>query len=101
MRERMTSLPDTGLGTDRPEQRKGNTHRAQGEDQTVRPRVPAERDESADQQAGHDETLHAKAELARRDLERGLTDTSKGAELDATYDRLRADLPNGDKQFRP
>ena len=101
MRERMSSPPDTGLGDDRPQERRNNTHVAQGEDQSARPRMPHERDESADQQDGHDETLHAKAELARRDMERGLSDTSKGAELDATYDRLRADLPDGDKQFRP
>lgn len=102
MRERTTSPPDTGLGSsDRPQAGRNNTHVAQGEDQTPRPRLPHERDESADQQGGDDETLRAKAELGRRDLERGVTDTSKGAELDATYDRLRADLPDGDKQFRP
>jgi hypothetical protein len=29
-----------------------------------------------------------------------VADTSKGAELDATYDKLREDIPDAEKKFR-
>lgn len=97
-----TDPPDTGLGQDAPRSPgRGDTQWEQGEDQRPQPREPAARDESADQQSAEHEQHAQQAELARRDLERGLRDTSKGAELDATYDQLRDGLPGGQKQFRP
>lgn len=100
MRERMKSPPDTGLGGDRPEGR-GKTTMAQGEDQKEVPRMPHEHDESADSQAQMEPSNRRMAQVAQRDAERGVADTTKGAELDATYDKLREDVPDGEKKFRP
>ena len=41
------------------------------------------------------------AEKAQADAQRGVPDTTKGAELDATYDKLREDVPDGEKRYRP
>jgi hypothetical protein len=100
MRERMTNPPDTGVGADRPDARCNDTVTQQGEDQQGVPRMPHERDESADQQASAEPSARRLAQAGQADVERGLSDTSKGAELDATYDKLREDLPDGEKQFR-
>ncbi|HYF19470.1 MAG TPA: hypothetical protein VEA40_16510 [Ramlibacter sp.] len=100
MSERMKSPPDTGLGGDKPQGR-GKTTMAQGEDQQEVPRMPHERDESADSQQRMEPSNRRIGEVARRDAERGVPDTTKGAELDATYDKLREDVPDGEKKFRP
>ena len=100
-RDRMTSPPDTGLGTDKPVVRKGNTTMAQGENQHPVPRMPHERDESADQQPKMEPSNERMGKVAQADAKRGVADTTKGAELDATYDKLREDIPDGDKKFRP
>jgi hypothetical protein len=100
MRERSKSPPDTGLGGAKPKGR-GKTTMAQGEDQQEVPRMPHERDESADSQAQMEPSSRRIAQAAQRDAERGVADTTKGAELDATYDKLREGLPDGEKQFRP
>ncbi len=100
MRERMTNPPDTGLGGDLPQADDGNTTTAQGENQHGVPRMPHERDESADSQERMEPSARRVAQAGQDDLEKGLKDTSKGAELDATYDKLREDLPDGEKQFR-
>jgi len=100
MRDRKDSPPDNGVGGDKPGAR-GNTTPAQGEDQHPVPRMPHERDESADSQQKIEPSNQRMGEKAQADLERGLVDTSKGAELDQTYDRLREDLPDADKTFRP
>jgi hypothetical protein len=101
MRERMTNPPDTGIGGDKPDARANDTVMQQGEDQHGVPRMPHERDESADQQGQQEPSGRRMARAGRQDVEAGVTDTSKGAELDATYDKLREDLPDGEKQFRP
>ena len=101
MRERMTNPPDTGLGGERPDASQGDTTMAQGESQHAVPRMPHERDESADSQARMEPSNKRVGEKARADVESGRVDTSKGAELDATYDRLREDVPDGEKKFRP
>lgn len=101
MRERTTNPPDTSLGTDRPAAGDGNTTMAQGEDQRPAPRMPHERDESADQQPGMEPSSERVGRAAQADTERGVVDTSKGAELDATYDKLREGLPDGEKKHRP
>jgi len=100
-RKRMESPPDTGLGSDKPDVRPGNTTMAQGEDQHAVPRMPHERDESADNQAPMEPSNERMGRKAQADAERRIPDTTKGAELDATYDRLREDVPDGDKKFRP
>ncbi|TFZ06610.1 hypothetical protein EZ313_08295 [Ramlibacter henchirensis] len=97
----MTSPPDTGTGSDRPEGRQGNTTTAQGEDQRAVPRMPHERDESADSQPAAEPSHDRVGKKAQGDQERGVADTTKGAELDATYDKLREDMPDGEKKFRP
>ena len=100
-RERMTNPHGTGLGTDKPAAGKGNTTMAQGENQHPVPRMPHERDESADQQPKMEPSNERVGRAAQADTERGVADTSKGAELDATYDKLREDLPDSGKKFRP
>lgn len=101
MRERMTNPPDTGLGTDDPNAREGDTTTAQGENQHPVPRMPHERDESADSQQRMEPSNRRVGEKAQADAESGKVDTSKGAELDATYDKLRESTPDGEKKFRP
>lgn len=84
-----------------PEHKPGNTTTVQGEDQHRVPRAPHERDESADDQAASEPSQERVARKGREDAERGVADTTKGAELDATYDKLREDVPDGEKKFRP
>lgn len=48
------------------------------------PRLPHERDESADNQAG---PVSPVIEQARRDVERGLKDTDRGPVMDEVYHR--------------
>ena len=98
-RDRSTNPPDTA-DTGKPGARKGNTTMAQGENQQPVPRMPHERDESADSQPKMDASHERVGHAAQDDAERGVQDTTKGAELDATYDRLREDVPDGDKKFR-
>ena len=88
-------------GDARPNARQGNTLPAQGEDQRGVPRMPHERDESADSQARQEPSNVRLGRIAQADAERGLQDTSKGAELDKTYDKLREGTPDGKKKFRP
>ena len=80
----------TGKGTPAPQ---GNTIPAQGETQETVPRMPHERDESADEQVRKEPSAQRLGQVAQDDLERGLVDTSKGAELDATYEALRGGEP--------
>jgi hypothetical protein len=76
---------------------------AQGDRQRAVPRMPHERDESADSQASSEPSTRRMGELAQKDAERGVPDTTKGAETDQTYHRLREDLPPNEreKKFRP
>ncbi|TFZ01723.1 hypothetical protein [Ramlibacter humi] len=100
-RERRSSPPGEGLDADHAEGRRDDTRMVQGEDQHDVPRMPHERDESGDSQAKEDASHGRMARQAQKDTERGVADTSKGAELDATYDRLRESTPDGEKKFRP
>lgn len=84
----MTSRP---TNPSRP--RRGETASKQGETQEPVPRMPHERDESADQQGAHEPSMRRMGQLAQADTERGVADTSRGAETDATYHRLREDAP--------
>lgn len=72
---------------------RGETSTKQGETQEKVPRLPHERDESADQQGAHEASMQRMGRLAQADAQRGVADTSRGAEVDATYHRLRKDTP--------
>jgi len=101
MHNRMTSRRKTTSTDGKPGANQGRTQTAQGEDQRSVPRTPNERDESADSQARQEPSNARMGKIAQADAERGLKDTSKGAELDATYDKLREGMPDGEKKFRP
>lgn len=67
--------------------RKSDTTTQQGEKQERSPREPHELDESADSQAQDAPSQQAKGEMAREDLERGLTDTDKGPVLREIHEK--------------
>ena len=67
---------------------RGDTVSSQGERQTVRPRTPNEHDESTDSQAKAEASQQAVGQIAHDDVEQGYQDTSKHAEMDATYDKV-------------
>lgn len=93
MINRMTSRrrPDGG-GASRP----GQTIPAQGETQDPAPRMPHERDESADSQAPREASGSRIGQQAHNDLQRGRVDTDKGPQMDAVYDKVRgSDEPPG------
>lgn len=100
MPDRTTNSPDPGKAEDAPRARGGETVTQQGETQAGVPRMPHERDESADSQEKQEQSNERVARAGQKDVERGVADTTKGAELDATYDRLREDVPDGQKKFR-
>ena len=68
---------------------RGNTESAQGENQAPKARTPNERDESSDSQAADNASARRMGQLAHDDVEAGKKDTTKGVELDATYQRVR------------
>lgn len=74
---------------DPPPPRRGNTESAQGETQSPKAREPFERDESADSQSADAESIKRMGEIAHASAESGQRDTTRGAELDQTYHRLR------------
>ncbi|MEJ7931608.1 hypothetical protein WG922_16660 [Ramlibacter sp. AN1015] len=78
-----------------------NTMPAQGETQQPVPRRQYERDQSADSQVADEPSMQDIGRIARKDAARGIPDTTKGAEMDATYEKLREDMPDGDKKFTP
>jgi hypothetical protein len=98
MQNRMTSRrrPATGGPTGR-----GNTLPAQGEKQERSPRMPHERDESADSQAGQESSGRRVGGQAQEDIERGLVDTDRGPALDSAYDKLREGTPDPLKKYSP
>ena len=71
----------------------GNTESAQGETQAPKARTPNERDESADSQAPDNASTRRMGQIAHDAAEDGQKDTTKGAELDATYRRVRQGTP--------
>ncbi len=84
MQNRRTSRPRGNRATPQ-----GNTLPAQGERQQAVPRLPHERDESADSQPAGEASGRRMGAMAHRDLEKGRQDTDKGPVMDATYERLR------------
>ena len=67
----------------------GNTVTAQGENQVPKPRMPHERDESADSQSAQASSIDRMGQLAHDSIAEGQTDTDKGPVLDATYARQK------------
>ncbi len=80
---------------------KGNTVPAQGETQGPVPRLPHERDESADSQAAQEQSGERVGKQAHEDIERGLVDTDKGPVLDETYEKVRDDAGDPLKKLAP
>lgn len=68
---------------------RGRTESAQGETQDPAPQLPHERDESVEATAPTEPVTRQLGQLAHQDASRGVPDTSKSAETDATYHRLR------------
>lgn len=89
MHNRMTSRkrPDGGGGATRP----GQTVPAQGETQDPVPRMPHERDESADSQGSREASGTRIGQQALDDLQRGRVDTDKGPAMDAAYAKVSDD----------
>ena len=81
--------------------RQGDTRPAQGPAQEPVPRMPHERDESADSQGADEPSGKRMGEIAHDDIERGLVDTDKGPMLNETYEKLREDVPDGEKKLSP
>jgi hypothetical protein len=86
---------------EQPDANKGNTVPAQGETQDRSPRMPHERDESADSQAGQEPSARRVGVQAQEDMERGLVDTDKGPALDEAYDKVREGADDPVKKFSP
>ena len=99
MHNRMPSRrrPPAGSGPSR----RGETVTTQGETQERVPRMPHERDESADSQAASEPSARRMGEAAQEDLERGRVDTDKGPVLDETYDKVRENADDPIKKFSP
>ena len=79
----------------------GNTVAVQGEAQERSPRMPHERDESADSQQGGEASARRVGQQAHDDLEQGQVDTDKGPAMDAAYDKVREGAKDPVKKFRP
>lgn len=86
----------------RPEARapQPETRRAQGPVQQPQPRMPHERDESADSQEAGEPSGKRMGQIAHDDLERGLVDTDKGPVIDEAYEKTRKTSDNPDTKFR-
>ena len=80
---------------------RGNTVPVQGETQERAPRMPHERDESADSQAASEPSGQRIGRVAHEDIERGVVDTDKGPVLDQTYDKVREGADDPVKKFSP
>ena len=74
---------------------------AGGETQERVPRMPHERDESADSQSSSEPSGGAMGQAAYEDVERGVVDTDKGPVLDQTYDKVREGADDPVKKFSP
>ena len=76
---------------DAPRTRQGQTIPAQGDTQTQErvPRMPHERDESADSQSASEPSGQRVGQAAHDDIERGVVDTDKGPVLDQVYEKVR------------
>ena len=80
---------------------KGDTVPVQGETQDRVPRMPHERDESADSQSSNEASGRATGKAAHDGIERGMVDTDKGPALDKAYDKVREGADDPVKKFSP
>lgn len=69
----------------------------QGDASGVQPRLPSERDESADSQSGGEPSGQAVGRQALEDLERGLADTGTAPVTDSTYRRVKGGDESGEE----
>ena len=99
MQNRMTSRRRTSAKTGA--SRRGDTVPVQGETQERVPRMPHERDESADSQAPSDPSAERVGRAAHEDIERGLVDTDKGPVLDETYEKVREGAEDPGRKLSP
>lgn len=76
-------------GNSKPADKRQGDTRVSSDEQSS-PRLPHERDESADSQ---NSAPRAEIEQASRDLKRGLQDTDRGPVTDSTYRKLKNDSP--------
>ena len=81
--------------------RRSDTAPQQGETNQRTPREPHERDESADSQSSAEPSQRRIGEIGRRDVERGVVDTTKGEALDDAYEKTREGTPDPGKKFAP
>lgn len=81
--------------------RQAETLPARSRNQERVPRMPHERDESADSQSADEPSGKRMGDIARDDIERGLVDTDKGQALQETYEKLREDEPDMDRKLSP
>lgn len=73
-----------------PRPSRGNTVTAQGENQAPKAQEPYERDESAASQSADNPSMERIGKIAHDAQAKGQEDTTKGQELDATYQKVRA-----------
>ena len=78
----------------------GSTIPVQGEEQKRSLRQPHERDEDVGSQAQGEPSQQRIGQIAHDDQESNRVDTSKGKELDETYDKVREGASQPVKQFR-
>lgn len=69
--------------------RPGDTLPAQGETQEPSPRMPHERDESADSQPQAEPSAQRLGKIAQADIESGQVDTDRGPALHEAYQKTK------------
>jgi len=84
--------------TSRRRKPRSNTAPQQSGKQT--PRLPHERDESADSQQTDESATQPTARATREDVERGVVDTDRSPVMNETYERLRGN-DDPEKKFSP
>jgi hypothetical protein len=96
-------MPNRPAGRAGPQSKEpqGTTRPAQGPTQQPQPRMQYERDQSSDSQAADEPSQQRMGEIARRDVERGVVDTSKGEALDEAYQKTRKTSANPRRKFSP
>lgn len=101
MHNRIPSRRRQGVTKGKGPSRQANTVPVQGDLQTRAPRMPHERDESADSQVASEPSGPRMAQVAREDIERGVVDTDTGPVLDQVYEKVREDASDPVKKFSP
>lgn len=101
MHNRIPSRRRQGVAKEKGEARQGNTVPIQSDTPERVPRMPHERDESADSQRSSEPSGQRMARAAQEDIERGVVDTDKGPVLDETYEQFREESADPVKKFSP